>query len=354
MTVPRLDVRSLTVQLDPHGPPTLDAISFEVGVGEIVAVLGPSGGGKSTLLRSVAGLERVSAGSVRLDGRDITDVPPHRRDLALMFQQYALFPHLDVAANVAYGLRMRSVGRAERNSRVAELLDLVRLGGFGDRSVDSLSGGERQRVALARALATEPAVLMLDEPLSALDRSLRRSLLAELEGLFRQRGLSVVHVTHDQDEAFAIADRIVILRDGRIERSGTADDLWTRPGSESVARFLGHRSLVPRSAIAGLIDGSGPVPQEEMHGAGRSAGGGSALVLVHDSAIDIRPATDGPGDAVVESSRFVGGRFELGCRLLGSEVGLHMTVTREVAARLVPGTAARIRIDAAGVHDLDR
>lgn len=351
MTAPRLDVQSLTVQFDPYGPPTLDAISFDVGVGEIVAVLGPSGGGKSTLLRSVAGLERVSAGSVHIDGRDITGRPPHRRDLALMFQQYALFPHLDVAANVAYGLRMRSVGRADRDRRVAELLDLVRLGGFGDRSVESLSGGERQRVALARALATDPAVLMLDEPLSALDRSLRRSLLAELEALYRHRGLSVVHVTHDQDEAFTIADRIVILRDGRIEHSGTADDLWSRPGTESVARFLGHRSVVPRSAVEDLIDDSGSVP---VLGAasGSGSGSGSALVLVHDSAIDISPANEGPGDAVVESSRFVGGRFELGCRLLGTDIGIHVTVTRELAAVLVPGTAARIRLDAAGVHEL--
>jgi len=344
MSVPRLDVRSLTVRLAQGGPPTLDGISFAVDVGEIVAVLGPSGGGKSTLLRAVAGLENVDGGSVHLDGADITGMAAHHRNIALMFQEYALFPHLDVAANVAYGLRMRSVPRRERHQRVNELLDLVRLRGFGERSVSSLSGGERQRVALARAIATEPAVLMLDEPLSALDRSLRRSILAELEALFRQTGLSVVHVTHDQDEAFAIADRVVILRNGRIERSGTATELWSEPGSESVARFLGHRCVVPFSVIGEFIVGDFPSfdpPKEET-------------VLVVDSAVDVAAVDVGTtGDAVVESSRFVAGRYELDCRLLTSDVHVFAAVSHEIASEFLPGALVSVRIDPKGVRVLE-
>ncbi len=344
MSARRLDVRSLTVRLDHGGPPTLDGISFDVGVGEIVAVLGPSGGGKSTLLRAVAGLEQVDDGSVYLDGVDITGAAAHHRHLALMFQEYALFPHLDVASNIAYGLRMRSVPRGERRQRVKGLLDLVRLAGFGDRSVGSLSGGERQRVALARALATEPLLLMLDEPLSALDRSLRRSILAELETLFRQTGLSVVHVTHDQDEAFAIADRVVILRNGRIERSGTASELWSEPGSESVARFLGHRCVAPVSVIREfIVAGTSSIELPE-----------NASVLVLESAVEVVPVdVGGVGDAVVESSRFVGGRFELDCRLLASGVEIFVTVSHELASRFLPGTVVSVRIDPRGVRALE-
>jgi thiamine transport system ATP-binding protein len=344
MTNPRLDVRSLTVRLDAGGPPTLDGISFDVGVGEIVAVLGPSGGGKSTLLRAVAGLEHVDGGSVHLDGVDITGLAAHHRNIALMFQEYALFPHLDVASNIAYGLRMRAVPRSERRQRVRELLDLVRLAGFGDRAVSSLSGGERQRVALARAIATEPSVLMLDEPLSALDRSLRRSILTELETLFRQTGLSVVHVTHDQDEAFAIADRVVILRNGRIERSGTASELWSEPGSESVARFLGHRCVAPVSVIREfIVAGTSSIELPE-----------NASVLVLESAVEVVPVdVGGVGDAVVESSRFVGGRFELDCRLLASGVEIFVTVSHELASRFLPGTVVSVRIDPRGVRALE-
>jgi len=344
MSVPRLDVRSLTVRLAQGGPPTLDGISFAVGVGEIVAVLGPSGGGKSTLLRAVAGLENVDGGSVHLDGAEITGMAAHHRNIALMFQEYALFPHLDVAANVAYGLRMRSVPRRERHQRVNELLDLVRLTGFGERSVSSLSGGERQRVALARAIATEPAVLMLDEPLSALDRSLRRSILAELETLFRQTGLSVVHVTHDQDEALAIADRVVILRNGRIERSGTALELWSEPGSESVARFLGHRCVVPVSAIRDYI----------VRGSSSFELPDDASVLVLDSAVEVAAVdVGGAGAAVVESLRFAAGRYELECRLLASGVEIFATVPLEVASELLPGTVVSVRIDPQGVRALE-
>ena len=344
MTNPRLDVRSLTVRLAAGGPPTLDGISFDVGVGEIVAVLGPSGGGKSTLLRAVAGLEQVDGGSVYLDGADITGAAAHHRHLALMFQEYALFPHLDVASNIAYGLRMRSVPRSERRQRVKGLLDLVRLAGFGDRSVGSLSGGERQRVALARALATEPLLLMLDEPLSALDRSLRRSILSELETLFRQTGLSVVHVTHDQDEAFAIADRVVILRNGRIERSGSAVELWSEPGSESVAGFLGHRCVVPLSVIREFIVGGTSLLELPMNDP----------VLVLDSAFEVSPVEAGcVGDAVIESSRFIAGRFELGCRLIVSGFEIFASVSHELATDLLPGTVVSVRIDSRGVRTLE-
>jgi len=192
------------------------------------------------LLRVVAGLQRPDAGHVSLDGRDITTAPTHTRDIGLMFQDHALFAHRSVEQNVDFGLRMRKASAADRRARVDELLALVGLPGFGDRGIDGLSGGEAQRVALARALAPNPRVLLLDEPLAALDRSRREQLTDELRRLLRTLGQTTIHVTHDQDEAFAVADRIVVMNDGRIEQVGAPADVWSRPESEFVARFFGH------------------------------------------------------------------------------------------------------------------
>lgn len=191
-------------------------VSFAVARGEVVALLGPSGCGKSTLLRAVAGLEPLSAGSVRWNGEDLTSVPPHARGFGLMFQDAQLFPHMSVAKNVAYGLRWRRTARTARDARVAELLELVGLPGAGERAVTELSGGERQRVALARSLAPEPRLLMLDEPLSSLDRALRDRLAADLARLLRETGTTGILVTHDEGEAHAIADRTLRMRAGRI------------------------------------------------------------------------------------------------------------------------------------------
>ncbi|MFJ3908079.1 ABC transporter ATP-binding protein [Streptomyces vinaceus] len=236
------------------GRAVVDAVDLEVAEHEVVCVLGPSGSGKSTLLRVVAGLQPVSAGRVLLGGADQARVPVHRRGVGLMFQDHQLFPHRDVGGNVAFGLHMRgSAGRSGRGSyeeRVAELLELVGLPGAQGRPVASLSGGEQQRVALARALAPSPRLLMLDEPLGQLDRGLRERLVVELRELFSRLGTTVLAVTHDQGEAFALADRVVVMREGRIAQAGTPLEVWQRPASEFVARFLGFENVIP-AVVAG-------------------------------------------------------------------------------------------------------
>jgi thiamine transport system ATP-binding protein len=218
----------------------LDGVDLVVADGEVVSVLGPSGSGKSTLLRAVAGLEPPVRGRVEWDGDDLTGVPPHRRRLGLMFQDHSLFPHRDVLGNVAFGLRMRHVPAPQAAARAAELLTLVGLAGYEYRHVTELSGGEQQRVALARALAPAPRLLMLDEPLGSLDRALRERLMVELRELFTRLGLTSLYVTHDHDEAFALADRVAVMHAGRIEQLGSPVEVWEHPASEFVARFLGY------------------------------------------------------------------------------------------------------------------
>jgi len=218
----------------------LAGVDLDVTDGEVVSVLGPSGSGKSTLLRAIAGLEPSATGQVSWDGDDLTRVPPHRRELGLMFQDHTLFPHRDVLGNVAFGLRMRGLPRAQTETRARELLALVGLAGYERRRVTELSGGEQQRVALARALAPAPRLLMLDEPLGSLDRALRERLMVELRDLFTRLGLTSLYVTHDHDEAFALADRVVVMHEGRVEQLGTPVDVWKHPATEFVARFLGY------------------------------------------------------------------------------------------------------------------
>jgi thiamine transport system ATP-binding protein len=232
----------------------LDAVSLDAAAHETVCVLGPSGSGKSTLLRAVAGLQPLDGGRVLLDGADQAGVPAHRRGVGLMFQDHQLFPQRDVGGNVAFGPRMHRTPREARERRTAELLDLVGLPGAATRPVATLSGGEQQRVALARALAPEPRLLMLDEPLGQLDRSLRERLVVELRRLFSQLGTTVLAVTHDQGEAFALADRVVVMRDGRIERTGTPLEVWQRPGSAFVARFLGFDNIADATVSDGAAD----------------------------------------------------------------------------------------------------
>ncbi len=243
----------------------VDDLDLTVGDGEIVCVVGPSGSGKSTLLRAIAGLERPAAGRILRDGTDLAPLPPHRRDLGLMFQEHALFPHRDALANVAFGLRMhgRRRGDAEREARA--MLERVGLGGFERREITELSGGEQQRVALARALAPAPSLLMLDEPLGALDRQLRERLVTEIGDLCRALGQSVLFVTHDHDEAFGLGDRVAVLHGGRVEQIGAPGAVWERPASVFVARFLGWNVIGATGDPAGdaelvtALGGRGPV-----------------------------------------------------------------------------------------------
>lgn len=228
----------------------LHGVSLHVDAGETVALLGPSGCGKTTLLRVIAGLERPSHGTITFDGEDVRNVPAHRRGFGMMFQEHALFPHLNVRRNIEFGLRQARWDSTRRRARVDELLDSVGLRGFVERTIEGLSGGERQRVALARTLAPEPRMLMLDEPLGSLDRGLRERLVVELGEVLGRLDIPALYVTHDQFEAFAIADRLAIMRAGLIVRDGTPAEVYADPKSEFVARFLGLDNVVAGPAAA--------------------------------------------------------------------------------------------------------
>lgn len=231
----------------------LTGVSFDVSQGEVVALLGPSGCGKSTILAIVAGLEPADQGEVYWAREPLKEVPPHRRDFGLMFQDYALFPHLNVFDNVAFGLRMANLPQAQINIQVAEVLELVGLPGSARRDVNTLSGGEQQRVALARSLVPHPRLLMLDEPLGSLDRNLRERLVMDLRPILRSMNQTAIYVTHDQEEAFAIADRVVLLNAGVVEQVGTPQAIYGLPASVFAARFLGLNNLLPGEVR--MVDG---------------------------------------------------------------------------------------------------
>jgi putative spermidine/putrescine transport system ATP-binding protein len=236
----------------------VDGISLDINAGEFFALLGPSGSGKTTCLRMVAGFERPSCGSIWLGGRDVTDDPPFAREVNTVFQDYALFPHMSVADNIGYGLRVRGVRKADRASRVDEALRTVRLESYGDRRPAQLSGGQRQRVALARALVKRPRVLLLDEPLGALDRKLREEMQVELKGLQRELGITFVFVTHDQDEALTMSDRIAVFNKGRLEQVGAPSDIYDRPTTPFVADFIGTSNIVEGAQATAIFGAPEP------------------------------------------------------------------------------------------------
>jgi thiamine transport system ATP-binding protein len=314
-----LRVEGVTVRFG--GKAALDGVELEVVEGEVLALLGPSGSGKSTLLRVVAGLQRPDAGRVLLAGEDTTAVPPYRRGIGVVFQDQALFHHRDVWGNVAFGLRMRDAPREEIERRVRELLELVGLSGFDRRSIATLSGGERQRVALARALAPEPRVLLLDEPLGSLDRPLRERLLDDLERIFDTLGVTALYITHDLAEAFALGDRVAILREGRVVQTGTPDEVWARPASEEIARFLG---------LVNVRDG----------------------VVIHPEAVKLNRAGEGEGgDGVVEDAVRQGSTVRIVVRL---DEGRALEAAVAELAHPEPGDRVRVEVDPAGVVELER
>ena len=271
-----------------EGAPLLHDVSLKIDAGEIVCLLGPSGTGKTTLLRIVAGLETPDSGQVLCEGRDLAGIPVHRRGFGLMFQDLALFPHRNVHDNVAFGLRMQKRPASEIQARVKQALELVGLdpARFATRDVNRLSGGEQQRVALARSLAPRPRFLMFDEPLGALDRILREQLVADLRALLKRIGMTALYVTHDQEEAFAIADRLVILNGGRVEQTGAPASLYAHPANAFVARFLGLTNLVPARVVActaGQLRAATPLGEFVM--AGTAAEGTDGFVLLRPRAL---------------------------------------------------------------------
>lgn len=233
----------------------VDDVSLSISPGEFISLLGPSGSGKTTTLMMIAGFEMPDAGRVLLDDKEITRLPPHRRELGVIFQNYALFPHMTVAENVAYPLRMRRVAKAEIEARVRRVLDQVHLGSLASRYPHQMSGGQQQRVAIARALVFEPPVLLLDEPLGALDRKLRQHLRNEIKTLHKEVGKTMVYVTHDQDEALAMSDRVAVMHEGRIRQVSTPEEIYRRPADLFVASFVGEVNLIPVNLMPGVVQG---------------------------------------------------------------------------------------------------
>jgi putative spermidine/putrescine transport system ATP-binding protein len=285
----------------------LDGLDLELAPGELVALLGPSGCGKTTALRLLAGLEDADEGRVLVADRDLSAVPASKRDMGMVFQAYSLFPHLTARQNVEFGLSLRKVRPADRRRRAADMLDLVGLGGQADRFAHQMSGGQQQRVALARALAIEPQVLLLDEPLSALDAKVRVQLRDEIRRIQLELGITTLFVTHDQEEALAVADRVGVMRDGRLEQVDVPEVVYARPATPFVAEFVGLSNRIPAHAEAGSADVLGSrVPL--LPG---SPTDGAVVVLVRPEGVAATP--DGQGDARVVAASFLGsvGRLQV-------------------------------------------
>jgi putrescine transport system ATP-binding protein len=328
----------------------LDDVSLEIGAGELFALLGPSGCGKTTLMRLVAGFETPDAGSIEIKGRDMAGAPPYRRPVNLMFQSYALFPHLSVFDNIAFGLKRQGRAREEIAARVRELMRMVRLEGVETRRPDQLSGGQRQRVALARALAPGPDLLLLDEPLGALDRQLREETQFQLKDIQRRLGTSFVIVTHDQDEALVMADRIAVMRGGKIEQIGAPAEIYERPATRFVASFIGQMNFLEGSVEradggARLVGGWGALPIGDA-----SASPGRAVLAIRPERIDVARGALAPGDAsldgIVEDVAFRGETTHLRLRLPSGEI-LRVSRPAGGGAGVSAGDAVRLRLDVA-------
>jgi ABC-type Fe3+/spermidine/putrescine transport system ATPase subunit len=335
-----LNVAGLTVR---YGATiALDRLDLTVARDELFVLLGGSGSGKTTLLRAIAGFVQPDAGRIVLDGADLYGLPPHRRPVNTMFQSYALFPHMNVAANIGFGLRQQGVSRADTSRRVEAMLDLVRLPGFGARRPAELSGGQQQRVALARSLAPGPRLLLLDEPMSALDQGLRRETRAELVRLRRSLGVSFVLVTHDQDEALEVADRIGVMRDGRMAQVGTPAELYEQPADRFVAEFLGAANILPC-----MVDGDAislPRLGVVVRAARRGVTGPGLLALRAERLrIGGEKLPNGVNGVVIESA-YAGDALAVAVRLAdGSVLRVKRPLSDGLGAAIVePGTAVRV------------
>lgn len=306
-----LSLRSLSKTYNPtSSEQAVRDVSLEIARGEFVALLGPSGSGKTTTLMMIAGFEDPTAGDILVDGKSIVGMPPNRRDIGVVFQNYALFPKMTVAENIGFPLRMRHRGKSEIAATVSRLLELIRLPGYGERYPNELSGGQQQRIALARALAFDPRLLLLDEPMGALDRKLREQLQLEVKRIQRTLGVTTVYVTHDQEEAMVLADRVAIMNHGRLEQVGTPAEVYNRPVNRFVAQFLGTANLLLGHVVNGASVGKA---EAEVGGARlpfvatQGIVAGSAVeIFVRPECVVVGPAGAGPLTGTVESTIFVG------------------------------------------------
>jgi putative spermidine/putrescine transport system ATP-binding protein len=329
----------------------LDGLSIEIAPGELVALLGPSGCGKTTALRIVAGFESADAGSVIVDGKDISSVPASRRDMGMVFQSYSLFPNMSALDNVAFGLRMRKLAPAGRRQRAGDLLDMVGLAPQAKQYPHQLSGGQQQRVALARALAIEPRVLLLDEPLSALDAKVRLQLREQIRTLQQRLGTTTLFVTHDQEEALSMADRVGVMRQGKLEQIAAPDVLYEDPATAFVAEFVGIMNRIPGELRGGgtvcVLGGSVPV-----RGSGGSAGQSPAEATGGDQAVDVLVRPEGltmqvaeNGNGIVTTRNFLGSVTRVGV-LLEGDVAVQIDKPSAEAAALAPGTSVSVSLPA--------
>ncbi|MGN6305044.1 MAG: ABC transporter ATP-binding protein [Mesorhizobium sp.] len=293
----------------------VDGVSFDVKKGELIALLGASGCGKTTTLRMIAGYVEATSGDIRLDGRDVTSVPARARNVGMVFQGYALFPHMSVFRNIAFGLEMRGVSRSEIDSRVRSALATVRMDSYGDRMPSQLSGGQQQRIALARAIVIRPSILLLDEPLSALDAKLREDVRGEITLLQRELGLTALMVTHDQEEALAMADRVVVMSEGAIQQIGTPREIYERPANRDVAAFVGRCNFIP-----GSVDDQGTFRPacEPSSGLPSALKRGNAVLAVRPENVRLSQA-DGL-QAKVETATYLGTSILLLLRLIDGTV----------------------------------
>ncbi|WP_044956549.1 ABC transporter ATP-binding protein [Halomicrobium katesii] len=352
MTTPGVEIEGLTVGYD--DVTALDDVSLSVTDGEFFTLVGPSGCGKTTTLRSIAGLESPDRGTVSIGGRGVTGEPPEDRETGIVFQNYALFPHMSVRENVAYGLQFRDSPARDDDERVTELLELVEVADLADRDPDQLSGGQQQRVALARALAPEPAVLLLDEPLSALDAQLRQRLRVQIKRIQSELGITTVYVTHDQAEALAISDRVAVMREGRVEQVATPETVYREPATRFVAEFVGDNNVfdgvvAPDGMRATVGDAAIALPADSDRDRGESV-----AVAVRPEAITVgRDGSDTAATertvflrATVETVEFLGDAYRVHCEWQGR------TLVVKTDADEPPAGEVALRVDPADVRAL--
>lgn len=325
-----LTVENVSFRYD--SDPVLNEIDLTVNQGEIVCLLGESGSGKSTLLRVISGLESRYTGNVTVDSQAMENIEIHKRDFGLMFQDFALFPHMSVAQNVAFGLRMQRIPKNEQSRIVDEMLNLVGLAGYQKRDINALSGGQKQRVALARSLAPHPKLLMLDEPLGSLDAGLRERLVLELRQIIQQIGLTAVYVTHDQQEAYAIADRIAVMNKGRIEQYDTAENLYRQPKTAFVAQFLGLSNIVSADFLRKYIN----LPDN------------SASYLLHPDSLSLD--ADGQLEAIVAGRVFQGDRYRLTVKIDEIELSMNINTANNIPNE---GQIVHISLNPSAIHPID-